>query len=280
MADLKKLLHDAQLRSRISKENGSEWVALLDTLKRLFNRVEEVEKMEGPRGEKGDPGESIIGPQGPRGPKPIAGIDYPIPKDGRDGKDGRSIVGPPGPAGQSIVGPRGPKGDPGESITGPPGKDGSPDTPADVKKKLESLRGQDRLDAKAIKNLPEREIVTQVRSVFGGGHPLEVVGGGQDIRKLTFTGATVTRLGDGSVQIAVTTTDGETIDDRIAALIQNGTGITWTYNDNANTLTANLALLDEDDMASDSATNGATQQSIKAYVDAAEIRAIAYATAL
>ena len=29
----------------------------------------------------------------------------------------------------------------------------------------------------------------------------------------------------------------ETIDDRVAALIQNGTGITWTYNDGANTLT-------------------------------------------
>ncbi len=34
----------------------------------------------------------------------------------------------------------------------------------------------------------------------------------------------------------------EEIDDRVAALIQNGTGITWTYNDAAGTLTANCDL--------------------------------------
>jgi len=37
---------------------------------------------------------------------------------------------------------------------GEKGKDGSPDTPVEVKAKLESLEGDDRLDAKAIKNLP------------------------------------------------------------------------------------------------------------------------------
>jgi hypothetical protein len=34
----------------------------------------------------------------------------------------------------------------------------------------------------------------------------------------------------------------EAVDDRVAALIQNGTGITWTYNDPANTFTANVSL--------------------------------------
>lgn len=33
----------------------------------------------------------------------------------------------------------------------------------------------------------------------------------------------------------------ERVDDRVAALIQNGTGITWTYNDGAGTLTANVS---------------------------------------
>ncbi len=46
---------------------------------------------------------------------------------------------------------------------GEKGKDGSPDTPVQVKDKLESLKGDDRLDAKAIKNLPKA--VQQ----FGGG---------------------------------------------------------------------------------------------------------------
>ena len=47
-------------------------------------------------------------------------------------------------------------------IPGAPGKDGSPDTPENIKEKLESLKGDDRLDARAIKNLPKTQI--------GGGH--------------------------------------------------------------------------------------------------------------
>lgn len=35
----------------------------------------------------------------------------------------------------------------------------------------------------------------------------------------------------------------ERVDDRTAALIQNGTGLTWTYNDAGNTLTGNVALV-------------------------------------
>lgn len=45
---------------------------------------------------------------------------------------------------------------------GEKGKDGSPDTPVQVKEKLESLRGDERLDASAIKNLPKP-------SIIGGG---------------------------------------------------------------------------------------------------------------
>lgn len=38
------------------------------------------------------------------------------------------------------------------------GNDGSPDSPSDIKEKLESLKGSDRLDARAIKNLPKQQI--------------------------------------------------------------------------------------------------------------------------
>lgn len=34
----------------------------------------------------------------------------------------------------------------------------------------------------------------------------------------------------------------ERVDDRVAALVQNGTGLTWTYNDPANTFTGNVSL--------------------------------------
>lgn len=107
----------------------------------------------------------------------------------------------------------------------------------------------------------------------------------------------------------------ERVDDRVSALIQNGTGITWSYNDAANTLTPTVTItqysdamakaaavadainngttdvapsqnavfdalalkfdasnvIDEDDMASDDATKVPTQQSVKAYVDAAVV---------
>lgn len=53
-----------------------------------------------------------------------------LPKDGKDGKDGLGIE-------------------------GPAGKDGSPDTPEEVRDKLETLKDEDRLDASAIKNLPQ-----------------------------------------------------------------------------------------------------------------------------
>ncbi len=48
---------------------------------------------------------------------------------------------------------------------GEKGKDGSPDTPVQVKDKLESLKGDERLDASAIKNLPKPAITLP----FGGG---------------------------------------------------------------------------------------------------------------
>lgn len=54
-----------------------------------------------------------------------------------------------------------------------------------------------------------------------------------------FSTKTTTNLTEGS---NLYYTD-ERVDDRTAALIQNGTGLTWTYNDAGNTLTGNVALV-------------------------------------
>ena len=90
-------------------------------------------------------------------------------KDGRDGKDGKSIKGDKGdrgergPMGKTFIALRGEKGE--------DGKDGSPDTPEDIVIKLESLDGEDRLDASAIKNLPEF-VQNNYPAVMGGKGPL------------------------------------------------------------------------------------------------------------
>lgn len=67
-------------------------------------------------------------------------------RNGEDGKD------------STVPGPKGDKGDPGESITGPrgpKGNDGSPDTPKQIRDKLETLKGDERLDRSAIKGLDD-----------------------------------------------------------------------------------------------------------------------------
>lgn len=118
-------------------------------------------KLNNNKGEKGDPGQSIKGEKGNDGYTPIKGKDYftgeeiksfkeeirPIKGqdyfDGKDGEDGKdadetkiidkvlSLV----PVAEN-------------------GKDGSPDSPIDIKNKLETLQDDERLDAKAIKGLP------------------------------------------------------------------------------------------------------------------------------
>ena len=77
-------------------------------------------------------------------------------KDGKDGRDGRVGAkgdkgdrGEMGPIGRSIFGGRG--------EAGKDGRDGSPDTPDEIRDKLETLEGENRLDRKAIKGLQELE---------------------------------------------------------------------------------------------------------------------------
>lgn len=65
--------------------------------------------------------------KGEAGKTPVPGVDFPLPKDG--------VAGPVGPKGESGIA-------------------GSPDTPPEIRDKLQSLQGAERLDASAIKNLP------------------------------------------------------------------------------------------------------------------------------
>lgn len=57
------------------RKYGPQWVALVSVLDNIIAKLETVEKMEGPKGEDGK--------------TPIAGVDFPLPKDGKNGVDGR-----------------------------------------------------------------------------------------------------------------------------------------------------------------------------------------------
>lgn len=115
---------------------------------------------------------------------------------GKDGKDGpQGPIGPQGVSGKSIEGPQGkpgvqgPKGDKGDKgdrgqsgldadeveiiervskkvKDGKDGKDGSPDTPEEVRDKLSTLKGEQRLSARHIKDL---ENFFRTRFVGSGG---------------------------------------------------------------------------------------------------------------
>lgn len=102
---------------------------------------------------------------GPMGPKPVAGVDYHIPKDGKDGKEGER--GPAGP-----IGVPGPQGDSGP--VGPPGKDGSPDKGEEIVNKINALDSVEEkmIDASHIKNLPDlsnERLRGTIRGIIRGG---------------------------------------------------------------------------------------------------------------
>lgn len=176
----------------------------------LMQLLERIEFIKGDRGEKGEKGD-----RGPMGPVGRQGAPGPIGPQGDDGPEGKR--GERGPEGkQGPAGPRGPEG--ARGTQGPEGKQGpagSPDKPADIKRKLESLEDEDRLDASAIKNLPTVFRETPQISVFGGGGGagarLTVLADGvplgQDIRKINFIGSGFTsgvRQSDGVVTLEFT----------------------------------------------------------------------------
>ena len=81
------------------------------------------------------------------------------------------------------------------------------------------------------------------------------------------------KMGDGTTawnSLAQFTQNIENVEDLVGAMVTSNTEtfITVTYDDSDGTLDFVVPVLDQDNMSSNSATNLATQQSIKAYVDA------------
>lgn len=133
----------------------------------------------GIKGEKGDVGPR--GPQGPKGEKGDKGDQGPQGPKGQDGKDGRN--GQDGKDGISV--------DKQEVLTDLANL--LPELGDRVRDSLELLQGEDRLDASAIKNLPEatEKIIERV----GGSRPVRIEDEGVAVNKavgtLNFTGAGV-----------------------------------------------------------------------------------------
>lgn len=154
----------AEVKARMDKEEDPNNLSVLTKIVRGV--LHEVRGKDGERGEKGDKGDSIIGPIGP---KPVAGVDYPIPKDGKRGPAGKA---------SQIPGPMGPMPVAGKDFPLP--KDGSPDTPQQVRDKLASLKGDERITKDAIKGLAEElaAIMSTVRERTGGK---QISGGGTHI---------------------------------------------------------------------------------------------------
>lgn len=151
---------------------------------------------------------------------PIKGIDYRDGIDGIDGKDGKN----------GIDGKDGRNGIDGldglDGINGKDGKDGengSPDLPEDIKSKLETLKGKDRLSATAIKGFEDLEYrLNNLPNRFPiGGNNLEAFLNGSKVgsgSKLNITGSGVTASNDGSTTTYNFTGGGSSI-----ALKTNGT---------------------------------------------------------
>lgn len=202
----------------------------------VVNLCDAIENHAFQKGDKGDPGEP--------GQKPIAGVDYQLPEDGEPGPPGPQ--GPPGPAGHSPVAGldyRIPQ-DGNDGITpekgvdyfdGDPGMDGSPDTAEQVRQKLESLKGDQRLDSRAIKGLDKRDdkIVGDFRKNLNELLRQIPIGGVSDFKQLhdvpqTYVGQAgktvqVKSTEDG-LQFSSVPSTGTLVDNEIVA----GSGTAWT----------------------------------------------------
>lgn len=151
----------------------------------LSGKISNIQLLRGDTGEKG-----VKGDRGEPGYTPIKGKDY---FDGKDGVDGRT---PTEQELEDIIIPLIPEPDT-STIALEASKlaldELKPlidenDTPEDIRDKLGQLKGNDRLDAKHIKNLPETQVFR------GGGSPSIVAG----------TNITITQNGNGEKVINTT----------------------------------------------------------------------------
>jgi len=186
--------------------------ALADFL--LAQQIAEYKIIEGAKGDKGDQGE-----KGDRGEKGNVGEDAKM--IGPTGK-----IGPEGPKGEkgdkgadSIV--KGPKGDEGKKgergFTGLSGKDGEDGKdlderkPVEIARALDTLVGNDRIDAKSIKNLPKGLTGGSGGQYLHGGGKLTVLDEGitlnENVRSLDFVGGNITATNDGR-DVTITVTGG------------------------------------------------------------------------
>lgn len=151
-------------------------LALANRKKRKEEIKEEIEKsLEKIKGKDGEDGYTPVKGKDYYTPEeikeikkevtPIKGKDYFDGKDGKDGRNGKD--GKDGARGlRGLSGRDGKDGRNGKD--GKDGKDGSPDTPYEIRDKLSSLKGNERLDAKAIKNLA-KEMGSVTFTGMGGG---------------------------------------------------------------------------------------------------------------
>ena len=179
------------------------------------------ESIVGSQGEKGEKGDSIVGPQGipgKDGKTPIAGVDFPLPKDGKDGEPGKDGIG----------------------IPGRDGANGSPDTPDQVVEKVNSA--DKKVTLSAIEGLLQeiQDIKQAIRQKSGGSG-----GGGM--------GNVIAETPTGTVNGAnVTFTLTSTPKSNSLILLQNGqfmrNGASFEYTLSGKTITLNVAPVTNEQM--------------------------------
>ena len=157
-ASKKKDIED--IREEVSKVLGT-----LEPIKEFYGKISRTELIE-IKGEDGEDGYTPVKGvdyfDGKDGYTPVKGKDYFDGKDGKDGKNGKD-----GERGlRGLSGKDGKDGRNGKD--GKDGKDGSPDTPYEIRDKLSSLKGSERLDAKHIKNLAKQVGSVTITGVGGG----------------------------------------------------------------------------------------------------------------
>lgn len=123
------------------------------------------------KGEKGDDGKSVVGPPGP---KPVVGVDFAQPENGKDGKnaDEKAIARMLRSDPRFVRMTKGEDGEDGED-----GKDGSPDKPLEIAGKLNTT--QESVDVTVIKGLKQfmTDIRVAVRGIASGSKPKSQSGG-------------------------------------------------------------------------------------------------------